>query len=142
MWGDPSVRAALNLCHLKKAFLFEVAYFGDAAQDIAPSLLPGTHVEVFGRLEQDKWTDLGGKIRSKTKIVAERVELLDEQGQPVPNHALQDCELVHTANEINRMVKWKGESSLKPLAGKSVRLHFVMRDLDLYAFQFADRDSI
>ena len=71
-----------------------------------------------------------------------RVELLDEQGQPVPNHALQDCELVHTANEINRMVKWKGESSLKPLAGKSVRLHFVMRDLDLYAFQFADRDSI
>ena len=71
-----------------------------------------------------------------------RVELLDEQGQPIPGHALQDCDLVHTANEISRVVKWKGESSVKDLAGKPVRLHFVMRDLDLYAFQFAERGGI
>jgi len=71
-----------------------------------------------------------------------RVELLDEQGQPIPNYTLQDCDLVHTANEINRVVKWKGESAVKDLAGKPVRLHFVMRDLDLYAFQFADRGGI
>ncbi len=71
-----------------------------------------------------------------------RVELLDEQGQAIPNHTLQDCDLVHTANEISRVVKWKGESSLKELAGKPVRLHFVIRDLDLYAFQFADRGGI
>ena len=60
-----------------------------------------------------------------------RVELLDEQGQPVPNHSLRDCDLVHTTNEISRVVKWKGESSVKALAGKPLRLHFVMRDLDL-----------
>ncbi len=71
-----------------------------------------------------------------------RVELLNEQGQPIPNYTLRDCDLVHTANEINQVVKWKGESSVQALAGKVVRLHFVMRDLDLYAFQFAERGGI
>lgn len=71
-----------------------------------------------------------------------RVELLDDQGKAIPGFALADCDLVHTANEINRVVKWKGESSLKDLAGTPVRLHFVMRDLDLYAFQFAERGGI
>ena len=71
-----------------------------------------------------------------------RVELLDEQGQPIPNYTLNDCDLVHTANEINRIVRWKGESSVKDLAGKPARLHFVMRNADLYAFQFADRGGI
>ena len=49
---------------------------------------------------------------------------------------------MHTANEINRVVKWNGVSSVKDLAGKPVRLHFVMRNVDLYAFQFADRGGI
>ncbi len=71
-----------------------------------------------------------------------RVEILDEQGKRVPGFALADCDLIHTANEISRVVKWKGESSLKGLAGKAVRLRFVMRDLDLYAFQFAERSGI
>ena len=71
-----------------------------------------------------------------------RVELLDEQGRPIPNYTLQDCDLVHTANEINRVVSWKGESSVKELAGKPVRVRFAMRALDLYAFQFAERGGI
>jgi hypothetical protein len=71
-----------------------------------------------------------------------RVEILDEQGQPIPNFTLNDCDLVHMANEINRVVKWNGISSVNDLAGKPVRLRFVMRDVDLYAFQFADRGGI
>jgi hypothetical protein len=71
-----------------------------------------------------------------------RVELLDEHGQPIPHYTLADCDLVHTANEINRVVKWNGDSSLNALAGKPVRLHFVMRDTDLYAFQFAERGGV
>jgi hypothetical protein len=78
-------------------------------------------------------TSAGGELR---------VELLDEQGQPIPNYTLPDCDLVHTANEISRVVKWKGESSVKNLAGKPVRLRFVMRNLDLYTFQFAERGGI
>lgn len=71
-----------------------------------------------------------------------RVELLDSQGQPIPQFTLPDCEIIHTANEINRVVRWNGNTSLKDLAGQPVRLHFVMRDVDLYAFQFADRGGI
>jgi hypothetical protein len=71
-----------------------------------------------------------------------RVEILDEQGKPIPNFTLNDCDLIHTANEINRIVKWKGSTSMKDLAGKPVRLRFVMRDVDLYAFQFGERDNL
>jgi hypothetical protein len=71
-----------------------------------------------------------------------RVEILDEHNQPIPKFSLADADLIHTANEINRVVKWRGESSLEFLAGKPVRVRFVMRDVDLYAFQFVDRGGI
>jgi len=71
-----------------------------------------------------------------------RVEILDEQGKPIPNYSLNDCDLVHTANEISRVVKWKGATSVKDLAGEPIRLRFVLRDVDLYAFQFAERDNL
>lgn len=71
-----------------------------------------------------------------------RVEILDEQGGRVPGFTLDDCDIIHTANEIGRVVAWKGQSELKPLAGKPIRLRFVMRDVDLYAFQFAHRGGI
>ena len=71
-----------------------------------------------------------------------RVEILDGDGKPYPNFGLQDCDLVHTANAINRVVKWKGNTSLRALAGKPVRLRFVLRDTDLFAFQFAERGGI
>ena len=71
-----------------------------------------------------------------------RVELQDESGAPVPGFTLNDCAIIHTANEINRVVKWKQGTSLASLAGTPVRLRFVMRDVDLYAFQFAGRGGI
>ena len=71
-----------------------------------------------------------------------RVEILDEQGQPVPDFTLAACDLIHTANEINRVVKWNGATSVGALAGKPIRLRFVMRDVHVYAFQFAERGGI
>lgn len=71
-----------------------------------------------------------------------RVEVQDPAGVPYPNFALKDCDLVHTANEIHRVVKWKGSSSVAPLAGQPVRLRFVLRDTEVYAFQFAERGGI
>jgi hypothetical protein len=65
-----------------------------------------------------------------------RVACLDAAGKPIPGYTLEDCDIIHTANEINRTVKWKGQSDLGSLAGQPVRLRFVMRDTDLYAFQF------
>jgi hypothetical protein len=72
-----------------------------------------------------------------------RVELQDAAGNPLPGYTLEECDLVHTANEINRVVTWRGgQSALEQFAGQPVRLRFVMRDADLYAFQFANRGNI
>lgn len=65
-----------------------------------------------------------------------RCELIDDRGQPIEDHTLADCDLIHTANEINRPVRWRGRSDLSALAGRPIRLRIVFRDADLYAFQF------
>jgi hypothetical protein len=71
-----------------------------------------------------------------------QVEILDEQGKPLPGFSLADSDIIHSANDISRPVTWKGASSLEKLAGKTVRLHFTLRDADVYAFEFRERPSI
>jgi hypothetical protein len=70
-----------------------------------------------------------------------RVACLTAGSEPIPGFTLEDCDLVHTANEINRTVTWKGRADVGSLAGRAVRLRFVMRDTDLYAFQFQTASS-
>jgi hypothetical protein len=65
-----------------------------------------------------------------------RVAVLDADGKPLPGFALEDCDIIHTANDINRLVTWQGRSDLGALAGRPVRLRFVMRNTDVFAFQF------
>ncbi|GMV98206.1 MAG: hypothetical protein HRF43_17490 [Phycisphaerae bacterium] len=66
-----------------------------------------------------------------------RLELQSPGGEPIPGYALADADIIHTCNEINRVVKWKGGSDLSRLAGKPVRVRFVLKSADLYAFQFS-----
>ena len=54
----------------------------------------------------------------------------------IEGFAPKQCDLIHTANEINRGVSWRGNADVSQLAGKPVRLKFLVRDADLYAFQF------
>lgn len=64
-----------------------------------------------------------------------RVEIQDAAGKPVPGFALADA--VETiGNETDRVVRWKAGGDVSTLAGKSVRLRFVMKDARLYSFQF------
>jgi hypothetical protein len=64
-----------------------------------------------------------------------RVEVQDAAGKALPGFALADA--VETiGNEIDRVARWKGGSDVGSLAGKPVRLRFVMRDARLYALQF------
>jgi hypothetical protein len=65
-----------------------------------------------------------------------RCELLDANGAALEGFRVADCDLIHTANEVDRPVKWRGKGDLSALAGKPVRLRVVFRDADLYAFQF------
>jgi len=70
-----------------------------------------------------------------------RVELLDKNGAPLPGFTLADADRIHTANDIHRRVAWRGRPSVASLAGRPVRLHAVLRDADLYAFQFRSASS-
>lgn len=63
-----------------------------------------------------------------------RVEIQDSAGKPFSGFALGDAvEMI--GNEIDRAVRWKSGSDVSSLAGKPVRLRFVMRDARLYALQ-------
>ena len=64
------------------------------------------------------------------------MEIQDAAGKPIPGFALADA--VETiGNDIERAVRWKSGSDVSKLAGKAVRLRFVMKDADLFALRFA-----
>ena len=64
-----------------------------------------------------------------------RVEIQDSAGKALPGFAAADCvELL--GNRLAMPVRWKQGGDLSALAGKPIRLRFVMKDADLYALQF------
>jgi len=62
-------------------------------------------------------------------------EIQDASGKPIPGFALSDCKEIG-GDEIERTVHWKGGSDVSKLAGKPVRLRFMMKDGDLFALKF------
>ncbi|MEI2722037.1 MAG: hypothetical protein V9H26_00385 [Verrucomicrobiota bacterium] len=69
-----------------------------------------------------------------------RVEIQDDAGKPIDGFAAGDCVEV-IGNEIERVIRWKSGADVSGLAGKTVRLRFVMKDADLYALRFAPAPS-
>jgi hypothetical protein len=65
-----------------------------------------------------------------------RIEIQDESNRAAPGFALTDCEEI-VGDSIARTVAWKGSSEVSRLAGKPVRLRFVMKDADVFAVQFS-----
>lgn len=67
-----------------------------------------------------------------------RVELQDAGGKPVPGYTLDESIEIFT-DDLARVVAWKKSGSdVAPLAGKPVRLRFVMKDADLYSLKFSE----
>jgi hypothetical protein len=71
-----------------------------------------------------------------------QVEIQDENGSPIPGFSLAESDIIHSTNQVSRPVSWTGSTAVDKLAGKPVRLHFVLRNADIYAFQFWHRPSI
>ncbi|MBI5775531.1 MAG: hypothetical protein HZA89_17560 [Verrucomicrobia bacterium] len=69
-----------------------------------------------------------------------RVEIQDAAGQPLPGFALADAQET-IGDDVARVAAWKGGSDVSALAGKTVRLRFVMKDADLYSLRFAAKAS-
>ena len=66
-----------------------------------------------------------------------RVEVQTPDGDPMPGSGLAECPAL-VGDEIARAVKWEGDGDLGALAGKPVRLRFVMRECDLYSLRFVE----
>ena len=64
-----------------------------------------------------------------------RVEIQDSDGKPVPGFTLKDCDPIK-GDAIDEVVAWKGNGDVSRLAGKPVKLRFVMNEADLYSIRF------
>ncbi len=57
----------------------------------------------------------------------------------MPGFALDDMEPIY-GDRLDFAVKWKTKADLAALARQPVRLRFVMKDADLFAFQFREEN--
>ena len=60
---------------------FDIAVFGNLAQNLKPYLVKGKQVVVRGHLNQERWTDQNGNNRSKVGIIADEIQLVGGQSQ-------------------------------------------------------------
>lgn len=67
------------------------------------------------------------------------VEIQGPDGTAIPGYARGDAQEC-TGNAIQRVVTWKDKADAAELAGKPVRLLFLMKDADLYSIRFVDSD--
>ena len=79
-----------------------------------------------GRLVLNYATSAAGSVR---------VEIQNEAGQPIPGFALADCSDLF-GNTVGREPSWNQTPDVGALAGKPIRLRFMLKDADLYSFQF------
>jgi len=66
-----------------------------------------------------------------------RIEIQDSGGKPHAGFSLADCPPAF-GDSIDRRVQWKTGPDVSALAGKTVRLRFVIEDGNLYSYQFQD----
>ncbi|MDA1052166.1 MAG: hypothetical protein O3C40_17040 [Planctomycetota bacterium] len=63
------------------------------------------------------------------------VEIQDESGKPLTGFTQADCHEIF-GDEIDREVVWKNTDNVRQLASKPLRLRFILKDADLFSFQF------
>lgn len=64
-----------------------------------------------------------------------QVEIQKPDGTPIPGYTMADCDETF-GDELARTVTWKGKVGVGELAGQPVRLRFLLKDADVFAFQF------
>lgn len=79
-----------------------------------------------------KYLFVNADVRNKKGMLA--VEILDENGAPIPGFTKKECVLMKKANSTKQMITWKNNKDLSELAGKNIRLKFYLTNGDLYAF--------
>lgn len=82
----------------------------------------------------------GGRLHlnfSTSAVGSIRVEIQDGNGTAIPGFALEDStELI--GDRLDQVATWGERDDLSALAGKPVRLRFVLKGADLHALRFAE----
>ena len=65
------------------------------------------------------------------------VEIQDLDGQPISGFALAECEPLF-GDTLVREITWKQGSDVSSLKNRPVRLRFVLKDADVYAYRFGE----
>ena len=78
------------------------------------------------RLELNVDTGAGGSVL---------VELQHDNGQPIQGYTADEAMYI-CGNSVRMPVCWGDRQDVSELAGKPIKIRFVMRDCKLYAFQF------
>ena len=63
------------------------------------------------------------------------MELLDQNGKPIEGFTQSEATLLW-GNSVRMPVTWGNRQDVSRLAGKPIKIRFIMRDCKLYAFQF------
>jgi hypothetical protein len=70
-----------------------------------------------------------------------RVEIQNRTGRPIRGYSMEDCPEV-IGDEVARVIAWRAGPDVSRLAGRTVRLRFVLKDADLYSFRFRKADTL
>jgi len=65
-----------------------------------------------------------------------KVEIQEPSGRPISGFTESDADEIN-GNYIRVFASWNGSTDTSPIAGRPVRLRFLMRDAKLYSFQFS-----
>ena len=80
------------------------------------------------KLELNVATGAGGTVK---------VEIQDEAGKPIKGFTEADADEIN-GNYIRVPASWDRSTDVAGLAGKPIKIRFLMRDCKLYAFQFVE----
>ena len=89
-----------------------------------------------GEFVTTPWQIDGGRLvlNAKCDFGQIRVELMDEDDQPLPGYALEEC-LPVSGDDTDLQVHWKDKNDLSGAVGKTVRLRFELKNARLYSYR-------
>jgi hypothetical protein len=82
------------------------------------------------RLELNLVTQSSGSVQ---------VEVQDAAGTAITGFGIEDADSI-TADDVRRVATWNHSGNVASLAGKPIRLRFIMKDARLFAFQFLSNE--
>ena len=143
-WGIVTTASALEGAPDELSlYVVEGYYSGDSCQTRRYTLRVDGFVSVQaplagGEMVTKPFTFEGNElvINSSTSAAGSvQIEIQDAEGKPIEGYVLDDCPVIF-GDQLERAVTWKGGADVGKLAGRPVRLRFVLKDADLYSIRF------